>query len=100
MELNQLNNTCSMYELGQVYSENLNSLKVFNAEVDSLIEKFTDYDEDGDGEETEINPVKSIIYNSTLEPKDNAQLVKVGFKKVITYEGNNNRTVTTYIKVL
>lgn len=100
MELNQLRNTCSMFELGQVHSLDLNSLKEFKGNLNRLIEDYTDYDENDDGEETETNSVKSIIYNSTLEAKDNAQLVKAGFKKVATYEGNTNQIVTTYIKVI
>lgn len=107
MQLRELEQTCSMFELSNVSPAELRGAKLFKKLLQTEIEGEDSYEEviNDEGEYVEEpaikNPVKSIIYNTNFNrPNQFKTLTTNGFKKVSSYMGNMDKPVTTFIKVI
>lgn len=94
IELNKMNNTCSMYELGGVSIGDNLSAKLFGNQLENLM-LTTGLNLYGDNN-------KTIIYNTNYSWWDDfhqrAILRRVGFRKIGGYRGRNGHRVNIMLK--
>ena len=92
MEFKQIENTCSMVEMGYVQDKEMENITKND---------FKECLNNGSYNNEYSSPsTKVILYNtnSTKTSKEHKNLLKLGFKPVFTYKGNaDNKTVTSYM---
>lgn len=89
MRLNQIRNTCSMWELGNVESQAISTMSRFEFEI-ALCKAFEKIHKSYDS--------KAIIYNCSNK-NFHKHLKRLGFKKVFSYKGYSSyEDVITFVK--
>lgn len=97
MYISPMERTCSMYELGGINSRIINSRITKRSFYNRIKRIFNvvDTEESKEEQESEFSNCRAIIYNSNIiEEKFENKLKELGFDKIYSYEGNNNRIVT------